>query len=137
MVTGPDRELFARPSSPHSLAASPPSVRGDGALDQDGPPPGVWATDRLCFNLVPERVLEHGIPAVHPNGITDVVAAVLFRPERRPAWLSDQKVIEAIHPNLAAHQVLWLAFRNDGKGWRYTNPSGLLSVGPTRLVDQK
>lgn len=135
LVTGPDKVLFER-AQQGMLLTSPPSIDGltapdDGGAAADGgaPPPGVWPAGRICYTLVPERVLEHTDVQERANGISEVSAAVLFRTERMPAWASDPRVIAATRPNMLPWRVIPILFRNHGDGWRYAAPSNFLAVG--------
>ena len=133
LVTGPDRVLFTRPRTEGIMTPTPPGLPGGSyGVGRGNRPAEVWGSDTLCFRLVPDRVLEHSEP-VAGNGVTDVVAVVLFHPELRPAWLADQRVIKVTRP-MPAHIVQWLRFRNNGDGWRLIGPSGAVSAGRMRTV---
>jgi len=133
VVTGPDRVLFTRPPTEGMMTPRPPGLPGGGyGAGRANSPPEVWGSDGLCFRLVPDRVLEHSVP-VTGNGISEIVAVVLFHPERRPAWLADQRIIKVTRP-VPAHVVQWLRFRNNGDGWRVLGPSGALSAGKMQVV---
>ena len=134
MVTGPDKVLFEK-ARQGTLATSPPGIDGLVAPDEAGaagggtPPPGVWTTGRICYTLVPERVLEHTDVQERANGISEVSAAVLFRSERMPAWASDPRVIGVTSANMLPWRVIPILFRNHGDGWRYAAPSNFLAIG--------
>lgn len=135
LVTGPDKALFER-AQQGMLPTSPPRIDGltapdDGgaAADRGAPPPGVWPAGRICYTLVPVRVLEHTDVQERANGISEVSAAVLFRTERMPAWASDPRVIGATRPTMLPWRVIPILFRNHGDGWRYAAPSNFLAIG--------
>lgn len=116
LVAGPDEELFKR--DPTDLMSPQPPYLAAAPGDTDAPPPGVWRTNQVCYALIPDRVLEYADFETHDNGVSEVTAAVLFRPERVRAWISDPRVIDALRPNMKPLDVRVLAFRNDGDGWR-------------------
>lgn len=134
MVTGPDKVLFEK-AQQGTLATSPPGIDGLAAPDEGGapdrgtPPPGVWTTGRICYTLIPDRVLEYTDVQERANGISEVSAAVLFRTERLPAWASDPRVIGATSANMLPWRVIPILFRNHGDGWRYAAPSNFLAIG--------
>ena len=68
-----------------------------------------------------------------------MLVAVLVHPRARPAWLSDQPVIDAARPNMPARFGISLLFRHNGHGWRYVsvafddgrpNPQRRRSISP-------
>ena len=137
LVTGPDQVLFARPEQAgSSLTPVPPNLAGK-TFEQDARPAGVWGSDRLCWKLIPDRVLEYGDPVDHGNGLVDVTAAVLFHPERVPAWISDPRVIGAVRPPMPPQTVLWLDFRNAGDGWRYVRPGSMIPPEKTHILEKE
>ncbi len=116
LVAGPDEDLFKR--DPADLMGPEPPNLAAGPAGTDAPPVGVWRASQVCYALIPDRVLEYTDVDKHDNGVSEVTAAVLFRPERVPAWISDPRVIDALRPNMKPLDVRILAFRNDGDGWR-------------------
>ena len=123
LVTGPDRELFVHdegnwiaPVAPH-IEQPAPAGNKDG-LPGGQAPPSVWNSTRICYALVPDRVLEYGDPDNHGNGVRELSAAILFHPARIPGWISDPRVIEAMPLRMQPDEVRVITFRNDGDGWR-------------------
>ncbi len=140
IVTGPGRDLFGHPRFPW-LAPIPPAVAGAAGTAAAGPgsnpgapPPGLWGSDRICYEIVPDRVLEYGDVIRMGNGFAEVGAAVLFRPARLPAWMSDPRVIEILTPTLRPLDVRMLAFRYDGESWRWMPGAVSRFVGSTHIV---
>lgn len=134
IVTGPDRDLFSHDDA-NALAPSPPAVATGGDQGSASPPRAVWGTGRICYGLVPDRVLEYGDPEGHGNGVSEVSAAVLFHPRKVPAWIADPRVTASLRPVMLPDDVRVVTFRNDGDGWRPTQyPTRPLFTGRTHIT---
>ena len=138
LVTGPDRELFAHDADflvprppPLASASADPASQGPGA---GSPPPGIWSPSHLCYALVPDRVLEYGDVLDHGNGVSEVTALILFRPDRMPTWVTDQRVIQTLQPPMKPLDVRGVVFRNDGDGWRAQPSQAPVLPGKTHIL---
>ena len=116
VVTGPDRAFFPNEHA-YGYMVGPTTDQ-----DYDDPAgtvaPGFWTTRHVCVVLVPDRVLEFSDVRAIGNGFTQVTAALLFRPQRLPAWVADPRVIAALGAAPRPWTVKVSVFRNDGSGWR-------------------
>ena len=143
LVTGADRDLFShdldyivpRPPPIADPAGTDPALQGPGTGTP--PPPGIWTTSHVCYVLVPERVLEYGDVADHGNGISEVTALILFRPERMPAWVTDQRVIQTLQPPMKPMEVRGIVFRNDGDGWKAQPSAWPRLPGKTHILAEQ
>ena len=139
LVTGEDRALFPANTNRYVLSPWPPAI-GGGAPDQaeggpPSPPPGVWSTAKVCIVEAPDRVLEYGDVELRRDGVKYVSAAILFHPERLPAWASDFRVAGATGAVFVPDDVRFVTFRDDGDGWRPTPyPEPFFMRGKTHIA---
>lgn len=132
VATGPDESFF--PHDPSAPMGSP--LLGLETTSAAAPPPGIWRASRLCYALIPDRVLEYTDVETNDNGVSEVTAALLFRPERVPGWISDPQVIDTLRPNTKPLDVRILMLRNDGDGW-WPEPYGFPRLtGRTHTIAQ-
>lgn len=142
LVTGADRDLFShdldyivpRPPPIAAPAGTDPALQGPGTGTT---PPGIWSTSHVCYALVPDRVLEYGDVADHGNGVSEVTALILFRPERMPAWVTDQRVIQNLRPPMKPLEVRGIVFRNDGDGWKAQPSAWPRLPGKTHILAEQ
>jgi hypothetical protein len=81
---------------------------------------------------VPDRVFEYGDVEMRRSGLKYVSAAILFHPERLPAWASDFRVAATNRTVFVPDDVRFVTFRDDRDGWRPTpTPSSLCAAGRT------
>ena len=84
---------------------------------------------------VPERVLKYGDPQTRQSGFRVVSSAILFHPERLPAWASDFRVAATIGSVVVPDDVRFVTFRDDGNGWRpMPYPDPFFMRGKTHVV---
>ena len=74
----------------------------------------MWSTAKVRAVEVPDRVLEYGDVQVRQDGVRYVSAAILFHPERVPAWASDFRVAGAISDAFVPNDVRFVTFRDYG-----------------------
>ena len=122
LVSGGDSTFFNHADA-GSSSPGPPAMDGSGegpdfSPDAQRPPVGVWKTDQICLSYAPKRILEYSDPAREANGTSTVGAAVLFAADPMPAWASDLRLATALRNPPLTFEVRFMAFRNDGDGWR-------------------
>lgn len=121
MAAGPDAALFVHDVP--NVAPTPPAILVPAAPAQAYGPPtamvpaGVHNSNRICYQIVPDRVLEYGDPVDRGNGVHVAWAEILFHPKRTPTWIADTRVLDAMPP-MKLDDVRLIDFRNDGDGWR-------------------
>jgi hypothetical protein len=142
IVTGEDRELFPANTNRYVQSPQPPAIGGGGRTPDAAPgspaapPPGVRSTMKVCMVEVADRVLEYGDVRASGSGVRSVSAAILFHPERLPAWASDFRVTGATANVFVPDDVRFVTFRDDGDGWRPTPyPEAYFMQGKTHIVD--
>ena len=81
-------------------------------------PPLVQTLTGTCLGFTPVRILDFGAVQRQPNGIVTVVAAILFHAEAATDRATTL-LAASTHPEVPLPwAVRYVAFRNDGKGWR-------------------
>ena len=143
LVTGEDRTLFVASTNRYDMAPRPPAIAdqdagaiGQPTSSQPSPPPGLWSAAKLCVTEAPDRVLEYSDVRLGTDGVRYASAAILFHPERMPAWASDFRITGATQNVFVPDDIRFVTFRNDGDGWRpVPYPDVFFMLGKTHVVD--
>lgn len=118
IVTGPDAKLFTPATEAFSIGPAPLDLIPASPGENPEPPSGLWKTEKICYTIKPDRVLEYGDFHDDGDGTTTMDAFILFHPSYVPNWISDYRVTPVLHPIMLPNDVRFVKFRNDGDGWR-------------------